>query len=232
MMDPSKLSWERAKASVQFASQVLSQFCRRENTEQILNHLAKRGVPATFFVIGNEVYNNHQAKQLLKRMKREGHTIATHSIAHMDMSWMSYDDILRNLQEPAEAVASLIGRKPRFMRPPFGSYSQAVIDVAKENGYEVINWNVDSNDWRFSEYDRPSSVMSQIESQEGPGRCSKIVLMHDHYYQKQTLDSIIKFYRNNGYYFVNMRDCLGESAYFGHDASTASNGSAWYDGGY
>jgi peptidoglycan/xylan/chitin deacetylase (PgdA/CDA1 family) len=186
----------------------------RYNTEALLNYLERRGIPATFFVIGSTVNNFDTSKYLLKRMKREGHIVATHSSNHLDLSWMSEADILRNFEDPASTVEAKIGYRPRFMRPPFGSYSQAVIDVAKQNGFKVINWNVDSNDWRYSDYDRPSHMYSQIEGQEGPHRSSKIVLMHDQYFQKGTLDSVVKFYEKKGYYFVNMEDCLGRSAYF------------------
>ncbi len=179
-----------------------------------MDYLDRRGIPATFFVIGSSVYNFENSRTLLKRMKREGHTIATHSLNHLDMSWMSEEEILRNFEEPADAVVELIGIRPRFMRPPYGSYSQAVIDVAKANGFKVINWNVDSNDWRYSDWDRPYNVPGQVESQEGPHRSSKIVLFHDKYFQKDTLDSIVKFYEKKGYYFVNMEDCLERSSYF------------------
>ena len=186
----------------------------RETTESILDYLKKRKIPATFFLIGSAVNSFDSTKNLLRRMKREGHTIATHSSTHMDMSWMTEADILRNFHDPAEAVENAIGYRPCFMRPPYGLYSQAVIDVAKTHGFKVINWNVDSNDWRFSYQDRPQNVYSQIESQEGPTHSSKIILFHDQHFQKETLDLLVKFYQKKGYKFVNMQQCLGKSAYF------------------
>lgn len=195
-------------------SSIISLHLFRGMTEQILDFLSNRGIPATFFVIGDSAHSYHDSRRLLKRMKHEGHTIATHSISHLDMSWMSYEEILRNLEEPADIIEGIIGHRPRFMRPPFGSYSQAVVDVAKNNGFRVINWNVDSNDWRCSEWDRPYSVLSQIQSQEGPGLSAKIILFHDNYFQWSTLDSVVQFYQEKGYRFVNMEDCLGHHAYF------------------
>lgn len=78
------------------------------------------GVPATFFLVGRYMDEYDNTHSVLKRMKRSGHTIGTHSIAHTDLSWLSNDEILRNFKEPAETIENHIGYKPRFVRPPYG----------------------------------------------------------------------------------------------------------------
>ena len=46
-------------------------------TPQILDRLKERGVHATFFLVGNHLTDKHE--DVLRRILREGHGIATHS---------------------------------------------------------------------------------------------------------------------------------------------------------
>ena len=56
------------------------------NTEAILDALKKHHVPATFFVVGTYIKNN---PELIRRMKKEGHTVGNHTYHHPDMSQIS-----------------------------------------------------------------------------------------------------------------------------------------------
>lgn len=89
---------------------------------------------------------------------------------------------------------------------------QQLVKTAENLGYTLINWNVDSDDWRnvYNSY----AVLTSIRNHEWDGLSSKIVLMHDHSINVAVLRDVIAFYRDAGYHFVNMRDCLGESPYF------------------
>lgn len=86
-----------------------------------------------------------------------------------------------------------------------------MLQVTEKLGYEAINWNVDTNDWKTS-YDH-GLIMDSLYAQEDL-HGSKIVLMHDRPFTAETLKSVIKFYQKRGYTFVNMEKCLGISGYF------------------
>ena len=60
-------------------------------TKEILDTLAYYHVPATFFVVGLEAENNIP---LIKRILREGHEIGNHTFTHPDMSKVSRDRAL------------------------------------------------------------------------------------------------------------------------------------------
>ena len=49
---------------------------RRSTTTQLLDGLAQRGVPATFFLIGEQIPGN---EDLVRRMDAEGHQLGIHS---------------------------------------------------------------------------------------------------------------------------------------------------------
>lgn len=79
-------------------------------------------------------------------------------------------------------------------------------------GYEVVNWNIDTNDWR-SNYDTTPIIDSLYAADTG-SLDSKIVLMHDRPITVRALESVIKFYKKKGYEFVNMEKCLDAKGYF------------------
>lgn len=84
--------------------------------------------------------------------------------------------------------------------------------VANKMGYEVVNWNLDTNDWR-SAYDT-TPIIDSLYAADSGSLDSKIVLMHDRPVTVQALESVIKFYKRKGYEFVNMEKCLGVNGYF------------------
>lgn len=90
--------------------------------------------------------------------------------------------------------------------------SDEVLRVAKRMGYDVVNWNLDTNDWRL-DYDTTPIINSLYAADTG-SMDSKIVLMHDRPVTIQALESVIKFYQRKGYEFVNMERCLGVKGYF------------------
>ena len=79
-------------------------------------------------------------------------------------------------------------------------------------GYEVVNWNLDTNDWR-SAYDT-SPIIATLYAADTGSKDSKIVLMHDRPVTVKALESVIKFYVKRGYEFVNMEKCLGVKGYY------------------
>ncbi|KAF9909849.1 chitin deacetylase, partial [Linnemannia zychae] len=46
------------------------------------------------------------------------------------------------------ALKELIGKRPVYMRPPYGNTSPSSLEYLGEKGYKVINWNVDTDDWQ------------------------------------------------------------------------------------
>lgn len=94
----------------------------------------------------------------------------------------------------------------------FRSVNDQVASVSSRLGYEIVHWNLDTNDWR-TPYDTTPIIDSLYQHDDGT-HSSKIVLMHDKPITVQALDSIINFYKKKGYSFVNMEKCLGMKGYF------------------
>ncbi len=61
-----------------------------------------------------------------------GLTVRSQSIANESRTQISI---------AAEALESILGVKTAFMRPPFGSYSDTVLQVANAHNQSVIIWD-------------------------------------------------------------------------------------------
>jgi peptidoglycan/xylan/chitin deacetylase (PgdA/CDA1 family) len=72
--------------------------------------------------------------------------VASHTWSHKDLSKLSYDQIHNEMWLVEQALERLLGVKPGFMRPPYGSYNNLVRQVAYERGQKLVLWDFDSGD--------------------------------------------------------------------------------------
>ncbi|TDF99866.1 polysaccharide deacetylase family protein [Paenibacillus piri] len=140
-----------------------------EYTPQLLDILKQYGVRATFFTIGNRAEAH---PDIVKRMVDEGHAIGSHSYSHPNLPRVS-DAVFQNeILRTEQALAPLIGYKPRLFRPPYGNISEDQIQWMASLNYHIINWNVDSLDWKGLTADQVSAnVLGHVK----PGA---VILQH------------------------------------------------------
>ncbi|WP_342435694.1 polysaccharide deacetylase family protein [Paenibacillus sp. FSL L8-0436] len=175
-------------------------------TPQLLDVLRKYHVKATFFVVGSRA-EKHPA--LVKRMIREGHVVGNHSYNHPEFGKLSVNEFRTQIVRTENIIAALAGYKPRLIRPPYGDVNEQQLKWAKSHGYKLINWNVDSLDWRGLS---KSQVRNNILSHAGKGA---IVLQHGGGGQGsnlrgtiQALPEVINVLRKRGYTFVTVPQML------------------------
>ena len=114
-----------------------------EDTGQILEILKKHGVRVTFFMTGGWVESYPDD---VKAILAAGHDLGNHSENHKNMSQLSDAEKKEELMKVHEKVRTLTGYEMFLFRPPYGDYDNAVVNVAKENGYYTIQWDVDTLD--------------------------------------------------------------------------------------
>lgn len=112
-----------------------------EYTAGILDILDTYDVKATFFLVNfwAEKYPDD-----VRMIAEKGHDIGNHSTSHPDMAGLSKEEITGELETTAETVEKLTGKRPVLFRPPYGSYSDRLIECAEALGYTVIQWDVDA----------------------------------------------------------------------------------------
>ena len=88
-------------------------------TDKILDILAEKEVPATFFVIGPE---GELTDERILRILKEGHEIGLHSFCHdYGKIYSSADSFLCDLNEEQSWISSVTGEKCSVFRFPGGS---------------------------------------------------------------------------------------------------------------
>ena len=175
-------------------------------TPQLLDILKMYHVKATFFVVGSRA-EKHPG--LVKRMIREGHAVGNHSYNHPQFVKLTMNDFRAQIIQTENIIQTLAGYKPKLIRPPYGDINEQQLKWAKYHGYKLVNWNVDSLDWKGLS---KTQVRNNILSQAGKGA---IVLQHGGGGQSsnlrgtiQALPEVITIMRKRGYTFVTVPQLL------------------------
>ncbi len=139
-------------------------------TGQILDILARYGVPATFFVVGSRAA---EQPDLVRRMVAEGHSVQNHTYGHYWLTRYSDATIHDQLARANDLIGDLAGKVPNCLRPPFGAVNDRVRSMAAAEGLATIMWDVDPWNW---DHPGASAVISRVLRSTSGG---DIVLFHD-----------------------------------------------------
>ncbi len=171
-----------------------------DNTERLLDILDAYDVKATFFLVDTWV---QRYPQLVQAVSARGHEIGNHSTTHPQMSRLSREKILQELTTVADHIEALTGSRPALFRPPYGDYNNDVVLAARGAGYEVIQWSVDSLDWKNrGAEDLIRRATRNVSSGD-------IVLFHnDAKYILDALPAILKSYQQQGLSAVPVSELL------------------------
>ena len=165
--------------------------------EPILGILREKGVRATFFLVGRYVLEH---PELVRAIDAEGHTVANHTFYHNNLTSLPPENVYREWRLCNEAVEQVIGKKPRFARPPGGRYNDFVAERAAEEGLRIVLWTNNPGDYSAS-LDGPSLARKVLsKAKEGD-----IVLLHVGVAPTiDALPEIIDGYRKKGFSFVTV----------------------------
>lgn len=174
-------------------------------TKDTLDILKAENVPATFFLIGNQIKGQ---EELVKRIVEEGHSIGLHSMSHEKCNLYSSDNsFLKEMLDSQKIIEEVTGEKINILRFPFGSNNttyhlkESLVNLLHENNLKIYDWNVDSTDGA-NPYGNPCSIVKNATKNNNKNEI--ILLMHTGYINKNStiaLPEVIKYYKDNGYTF-------------------------------
>ena len=165
----------------------------RSTTAELLDGLARRGVPATFFLVGEQIVGQ---EDLVRRMEAEGHQIGIHTYDHVTLTGLNRADFDAQVDKTRQMLINILGHNDFVLRPPYGLYDQGVQNKA---GCPIILWSIDPKDWGDKNADRVASHIVE-EAQDGA-----IVLMHDIYPTSvQAALRVVDMLHEQGYLFVTV----------------------------
>jgi peptidoglycan-N-acetylglucosamine deacetylase len=142
-----------------------------EGTAAVLDALAALRLPATFFVIGQQVA---ERAHLLARMAAEGHEVGVHAWEHPDLA-EEPERASEEIDRCAAAVLGASGRPPRLFRPPLGAWTRTVVETARERGLTTVLWDVNPHDYAGGGA-TADGIAAEVLGTAGRG---SIVLLHD-----------------------------------------------------
>ncbi|MDR2657463.1 MAG: polysaccharide deacetylase family protein [Oscillospiraceae bacterium] len=170
------------------------------NTMALLDLLDKYDIKTTFFVVGIWV---EKYPELIQEIAARGHEVESHSTTHPHMPQLSDEKMRQELKTVADQIESLTSERPTLFRPPYGDYNDRTIVVARQEGYEVIQWNIDSLDWKNL---GAQPMIAAATKSLAPGN---IVLFHnDSKYLMDALPTILDYYVSNGYKVIPVSQIL------------------------
>lgn len=171
-------------------------------TNAVIDKLEKYEIVASFFVIGDNITGSaaEGSGRAMKRAYDMGCEIHNHSKTHSDMTKMTAEDIIAELEYTSDKVEEITGEPTRFFRPPY----IAVNNTMFESTEMPFIAGVGANDWMdtVSAEDRAQKILEQ-------SRDGGIILLHDAQGNSKTVDAldiIIPSLLDEGYTFVTMSE--------------------------
>ena len=176
-----------------------------EFTDDILDILDEYNVKTTFFLVGFWV---DKYPDMVSKIHERGHEIGNHSSTHPHMSQLSKDQIIKEIELTGEKIENITSVKPILFRPPFGDYNNLFIETAEELGYYVIQWDVDSLDWKEMGV---SPVVDRVTRNVKKG---SIVLFHNNAkYVSEYLGPVLAKLQEQGYGIVPISELIIKDNY-------------------
>lgn len=154
-------------------------------TNRLLNALEENSVNATFFMLGKLTKTVKGSDATLKRMKEIGSELGSHTYDHTQLTKLNKDALKEQIEGSAENIdKSAGGAEVKVMRPPYGSYNDAVKAACVDANQAIVLWSVDTLDWKSRNADTVYNVVMDTV-QDGD-----IILFHDIY--ESSVDAAIK----------------------------------------
>ncbi len=178
-------------------------------TEQILDILRDRQVPATFYVCGKNV---ERFPDIVRRIHEERHALGNHTYSHPFLFFCTRAKMEKEIDRTQEAIERIAGHRPKTFRPPYGIRWFGIFAVLRKRQMQMVQWSDTGYDWKY-ETDR--IVREALKSL----RSGSVLALHDGHEARlpkevdrsktvKALPAIIDGARKAGFKFVPMADFL------------------------
>lgn len=142
-----------------------------EGTPAVLDVLARRGVQATFFLVGEQVERD---PALAAEIVGAGHEIALHGYVHTLLLRRMPAALGRDFDRALSVIESATSVSPTSYRPPYGVFSAGALALCRRRGWAPTLWSRWGRDWGARE--APEAITRRAAADAVAG---DIVLLHD-----------------------------------------------------
>lgn len=182
-------------------------------TSQVLDALADRGVPATFFQVGRCARRHPEAT---RRVVAEGHVLGNHSESHTFSRYASDPTQRRELERGRATLREVSGRTPLLYRPPWLCHWPWVLRGIGRTGSQVVSGTF-AHPLEILQ-PRPEVLVTGALRRVRPGT---ILILHDGREAREgfrgstaaAVGPLVDLLRERGYSFTTVDRLLGVPAY-------------------
>lgn len=166
-------------------------------TEQMLDLLEKEQVPATFFLLGQNV---EEYGEVVKEIADKGHLIGNHTYHHIQITTLPTEQAYEEIDKTSRLIEELTGKGTEYVRPPFGTWNEG---LESELDLIPVMWTIDTLDWTTGNVDW---IVSQVVKD---AKENDIILMHDSYKSTvRAVERIIELLKADGFEFVTVDEVI------------------------
>ncbi|MBY0147613.1 polysaccharide deacetylase family protein [Neobacillus niacini] len=176
-------------------------------TTKVIDILDEYDVTGNFFFVGKNVT---KYPEVVKQAFEKGHLVLSHSYNHIDLAQIGEEELRSEIEKTESSIEEIIGKRPAMIRPPYGETDDQVAGIAKERGYSVVLWSIDTLDW--SQKEAGNIFKNVIEHV----RNGDIILMHTTPETSETqkaLPMIIEELQKRNFDIVGLDTLLNMEAY-------------------
>jgi peptidoglycan/xylan/chitin deacetylase (PgdA/CDA1 family) len=141
------------------------------STPRFLDLLSRRGVHATFFMLGSMAA---AAPGLAGEIAAAGHEVAVHGWEHRYLTVCGPQAAHHDIARARDTIAGATGQVPRFFRPPYGVLSGSAVVAARRLSLRPLLWTCWGREWIPGA--TPESVYATVTTALGGGGT---ILLHD-----------------------------------------------------
>lgn len=172
----------------------------------ILDTLKANGIKDATFFLSASWAERHP--DVVERIRKDGHQIGSMGYAYKNYSQMKKSEIKKDLTKAQNSFQKLGLEDLTLLRPPTGQFNKDVLDVAKQYGYTVVHYSINSDDWTNP------GVQKIVQNVNETVNAGDIVLFHASDSAKQTkeaLPEIVHHLRSKGLKNVTVSDLIANT---------------------
>ena len=147
-----------------------------EVTPNVLAILARYGIKATFFMVGENI-DKHP--DVFAQVVQAGHTVGNHTYNHLKGWNTPFDEYMANVEKWEDVFnrQSIVNRQSsnrKLFRPPYGKATYRQRRALAKRGYRLIYWDILTQDYNPDR--TPEQMFELIRREVRPG---SIINFHD-----------------------------------------------------
>ncbi len=143
----------------------------REGTPAMLEVLERRGVSATFFLVGEQI---ERQPTLPARIVAAGHQVGLHCHRHRNLLRLGPRAVFSDLARATALIEDSCARRPVLYRPPYGVFNLAALTWAHRYGMRPLLWTQWGRDWERRA--TAASITRRLTDDVAEGA---VLLLHD-----------------------------------------------------